>query len=215
MTEAVSPGELIAQRVRKYRDQQNWSQRQLAERMTDLGFPINRVTLAKIEGGGVRAKNVSVEELFALAAALSVPPLALVLSLEEGSPLAVTRDIEINPLYALNWITGRTPFGRPNDQGQMIKDANTRVWNESQRPLRLCEQLNDLTRKASRAAARIGDMRPEVDQEARRAVDIQLAQVGQLLTTMRDEGMDVEGVLPRKWHERIEELTADQAGGES
>ncbi len=76
----------------------------LADRCTELGLPIGRVALTKLENG-VREK-VSVAEIFVLAAALEVPPVLLIF------PLGRTDSVEIIPARTLSawdaakWLSG-------------------------------------------------------------------------------------------------------------
>jgi transcriptional regulator with XRE-family HTH domain len=51
---------------------------QLAQRTVDLGYPITRVAVTKIEGGA-RAGKLDVAEVLVLAAALNIPPMLLLL----------------------------------------------------------------------------------------------------------------------------------------
>src|ERR1700756_3655468 len=49
---------------------------QLAQRTKELGYPVSRVAISKIEGN-FRAGKLDVAELFVLAAALEIPPALL------------------------------------------------------------------------------------------------------------------------------------------
>lgn len=139
MSESIAPGPLIAERVKHFRERQGWSQRQLAERLEVLGYPINRVTLAKIEGGGTRARNVSVEEMLALAAALSVPPLMLLVPLD-GRRLLATPSTPMGSVLALNWIEGREPFAIDRGEGA-IANADLATWKATGAPLQNAARL--------------------------------------------------------------------------
>lgn len=58
--------EVLADRVRYFRDIRGWTQDQLAEQVSRLGFNWTRVTVAEVEGKG-RKRRVTIEELVALA----------------------------------------------------------------------------------------------------------------------------------------------------
>jgi transcriptional regulator with XRE-family HTH domain len=73
--------DVLASRVRAHRERLNWTQDDLAERMTVLGFNWNRVTVAEAEGKG-RGRRVTVEELLALAMVFGIGVVHL-LALEE------------------------------------------------------------------------------------------------------------------------------------
>ena len=61
----------VGRNVRRYREEQGLNIGQLAERVSELGFPLERTQVSKIENGRT---NVDVEKLVALAAALEVLP---------------------------------------------------------------------------------------------------------------------------------------------
>jgi transcriptional regulator with XRE-family HTH domain len=61
----------VGRNVRRYREEQGLTIGQLAERVSELGFPLERTQLSKIENGRT---NVDVEKLLALATALDVLP---------------------------------------------------------------------------------------------------------------------------------------------
>lgn len=79
---------------------------QLAERTAELGYPITRVAISKIEGNA-RAGKLGVAELLVLAAALDIPP---VLLLAPGFP--TNGQVETRPGYdvdsrqAVKWFSG-------------------------------------------------------------------------------------------------------------
>lgn len=58
--------EVLANSIRYHRERIGWTQDELAEQMTLLGFSWNRVTVAEVEGRG-RGRKVAVEEVLALA----------------------------------------------------------------------------------------------------------------------------------------------------
>jgi transcriptional regulator with XRE-family HTH domain len=80
--------ERIGRAVAKYRHDRGMTAQQLAERCKDLGAPIHRTTITKIENGRTR---FDVGELLILAAALDVPPLVLLY------PDLPAGDVEILP----------------------------------------------------------------------------------------------------------------------
>jgi len=65
-SQAKPLGDVLADRVRYFRDIRRWTQDELAEQMSLLGFNWNRVTVAEVEGKG-RGRRVTIEELVALA----------------------------------------------------------------------------------------------------------------------------------------------------
>jgi len=75
-SDAQTPSQRVARRIRELRDARGWSARTLAEELGKIGYPqLNRSTVASIESG--RRSYITVDELFALARVLDVSPLAL------------------------------------------------------------------------------------------------------------------------------------------
>jgi transcriptional regulator with XRE-family HTH domain len=118
---------------------------QLAERSKELGYPVTRVAISKIESNS-RAGKVDVAELMALAAALDVPPVALLFpDLPEG-------DVEILPgesgpsVAALFWFTGEyddPDEPAPGGLGRLLKLTRERYSKmfEIKRARALLEKL--------------------------------------------------------------------------
>lgn len=63
--------------VRKARESAGLTAAQLSERTRDIGYPVHRIAISKIENGA-RAGKLDVAELVALARALGVPPIELI-----------------------------------------------------------------------------------------------------------------------------------------
>lgn len=85
MTERLDPNSLsaaVAARARAVRNMRGLSARELADRMTEAGCPMSRVTLASLETG--RRAHVSVDELYAMAHVLTVTPEYLVTGVGSG-----------------------------------------------------------------------------------------------------------------------------------
>jgi transcriptional regulator with XRE-family HTH domain len=78
----VAAEALLAERLRALREAADLTQGQLAERMTQLGFPMHQTAIAKIERG---QRPVRLNEVAAFAAALRVPVTDL-LADAEGTP---------------------------------------------------------------------------------------------------------------------------------
>lgn len=108
-TEHPTPGQVFARRVQAARKRLGWTQQQLAERVTELGVPMHRLTVAKIEKGGQRAENVALREMFGLALALSVAPVHLLVPLEDEASVDIapaTFGPQPAPLVR-SWIRGQ------------------------------------------------------------------------------------------------------------
>jgi transcriptional regulator with XRE-family HTH domain len=95
---------------------------QLAQRTADLGYPITRVAVSKIEGG-TRAGKFDIAELVILAKALEMPPVLLLYpgfpeghrATVDSAAVTLPRDVELFPgtpqssRDALLWFCGRLP----------------------------------------------------------------------------------------------------------
>ena len=78
--------------VRRFRKRNGWSVTDLAERCIEIGEGAERLTAPIIENiehgrrrGGERTRNITVDELMALAYALAVPPAALMPNLGDSA----------------------------------------------------------------------------------------------------------------------------------
>ncbi len=128
----MTPGEVFAEELYAHRSRRGWTQQELADRMADLGEPINRSGIARLENG---ERKVSLDEAVAFAIALGVPPYALVV------PRQVDREVRVTSKWAmagpsmLAWWRGVQPyFSNPTPKGsraqaELISDA--RFYDDS------------------------------------------------------------------------------------
>jgi len=80
---------------------------EVARRTSELGYPISRGAIAKIESNS-RSGKVDVAELFALAAALDIPPVLLLFQgFPAGEPVEVRPGVEVSVEDAVEWVGGR------------------------------------------------------------------------------------------------------------
>ncbi len=75
--------ETFAARVREVRNRRGWSQRELAERVTAAGRPMNASAVTKIEGG---TQGVSLNDALVLAAVLGVAPIHMIVPMDGDLP---------------------------------------------------------------------------------------------------------------------------------
>lgn len=80
---------------------------QLAERMTELGYPYTRATVANLENG--RKNSVDVAELLALASCLDVPPAALLFQTHETLNSEALPGWLVYTPDAVRWLVGYPP----------------------------------------------------------------------------------------------------------
>jgi transcriptional regulator with XRE-family HTH domain len=101
--EVKAPSEAAAEELRRVRMRKGWNQQQLADRLHELGAPIDRATISKIETGD---RRVTLDETFWFAYALGVSPAALVLPRPARSMVAVTPTTSVTALETLYWLRG-------------------------------------------------------------------------------------------------------------
>ncbi len=96
----------IGRAVQEQRKRVGMSVPQLADRTRELGYPIHRVAIGKIESGN-RVGKLDVSELLILAKALGVEPLSLLYGYDDGNGVeAVPGDVMPNGEAALEFCVG-------------------------------------------------------------------------------------------------------------
>jgi transcriptional regulator with XRE-family HTH domain len=94
----------LATRIRSLRDARGWRQKDLADRMTKLGFDWGRTTVQKFETGG-RA-SLSVAELLGLALVFDLPPALLLADPRSEGDVNVADGVSLGPWELLMWLLG-------------------------------------------------------------------------------------------------------------
>jgi transcriptional regulator with XRE-family HTH domain len=140
--EKVTPGQVLAYRLKEVRERRRWSQQQLSDRLAAIGHPLHRVTIAKIEQGGPRAAKASLTDVLALAAALNCPPLHLFIPLRDDQRVFVTGKCVPTAAQAREWIRGGAPLGAANED-------DARFYFQEQ-PLSELRAIADARRRFSR-----------------------------------------------------------------
>lgn len=121
VNEIDATGQTVAANVKRLRTDLGLTTAQLAERLEALGRPILANAITKIEQ---RQRRVSVDDLMALATALSATPNALLLPADVGErsqPTGVRTTVSSNVLWA--WACGDRPLPlsadpQPGDWGE-------------------------------------------------------------------------------------------------
>ncbi len=160
--EVVTAGQTIARRIEEVRKRvRGWSQQDLADAVADIGGArgsLTRTALAKIEAGGTRAANLSVEHLLVIAAALGVAPVDLFIPIDEDLPdrpsprLKITPGNDARPAvtvtadHARAWVTG---VGGPPAGGDLL-------FLLSQRPKPVQKQMTEQSAAAGAALVESG-----------------------------------------------------------
>ena len=102
--------DVYKRRLAGIRTRRNLTQQQLSQAMDEIGFPISRSTIAKIEKG---RRPMEVSELVAFAAALDVPPSALFLPLDEAT-VALADYKTVDFADAAAWAADKRPLDPAN-----------------------------------------------------------------------------------------------------
>ncbi|MEO3842755.1 helix-turn-helix transcriptional regulator [Streptomyces sp. B22F1] len=117
-------GRQTATNIERIRTLLGLSQRQLAERLTNLGRPIPSTALSKIERGDRRC---DVDDLVALAAALGVSPATLLLPpVADDTTTTVTGAGEVTTGHAWDWADGIQPLLPRENDGVLDHAVRTR-----------------------------------------------------------------------------------------
>lgn len=96
----------VAEAVRRFRDERGMSAQDVADATVKLGYPIQRSVIANLENG--RRSGVDLAELYILAKALDVPPVALLVPAGEAGEMEILPGQTYSTDDALQWITGET-----------------------------------------------------------------------------------------------------------
>ncbi len=147
----------------------------LADRCKDLGLPIGRPAIAKLESG-IR-QSVSAAEVQVLARALDVPPLLLLAPLGQQDTTEVLPGQFLDPLAAMAWFAGEARFGDPAPYAVLREESRPGPDNDDAEEFRTHRFLVDtLARSLQRGA-------PNDDFEYRGQLDTQ----ARVIRHVRDE----------------------------
>jgi transcriptional regulator with XRE-family HTH domain len=105
----------IGERVKHYRGRADLTASMLSERCGQLGLPIDRNVIAKLENG--HRNSVTVDEVCVLAAALGVPPVLLLFDVAGGGLAEVLPGRHVPAFRAAEWFAGSGPLPEPDDAG--------------------------------------------------------------------------------------------------
>lgn len=96
----------FGQAVAAYRKQQGLTAAELAERTRNLGYPIHRVAITKIETNS-RGGKLNLSEVVILALALGIPPVQLIYPDLPDGTTEVWPGAEVTSLAAVRWFSGQ------------------------------------------------------------------------------------------------------------
>ncbi|MGI5179559.1 helix-turn-helix domain-containing protein [Dactylosporangium sp. CA-152071] len=206
--------DVIARRIVRIRKSRSITREQLAERCAQLGYPaLTGPAVANIETGrrgpkGERRRDITVDELTVLAAALDVPPIMLAFPIGTDAESPVVPRRRIDTWDAARWFMGDLHVrddGRPAAQElessarPLITDGN--AWNSAATPIELYRSHDALMSEYHDVL--IGRLYPPDEDERKR--EKELARATAVLFRLREKRAEMRrhGLTPP-------ELAADE-----
>ncbi len=186
----------VGQRVARCRIKAEMTVQALADRCKDLGLPLDRTVITKLEKG--RRQSVTVPELLVLARALRVSPLALIFPVGQADTIEVLPSTPMAPFQAAQWFSGERPW--PGTDGTEDPEADWWAGSFALIAYREHAKLVDDHRVALRAAGnyrQTATVMPEGERQPylqhaetleREAADIE-RKLGGVRKAMRDRGV--------------------------
>jgi transcriptional regulator with XRE-family HTH domain len=102
----MPPEEIVAHRIRQLREEQGWSQEDLANRLNNLGAKLDRSQIARVEKGPKTGRGVPIDELVQFALALNTSLIALMFPIDDDAPVEFTPDYSVRAVEARRWARG-------------------------------------------------------------------------------------------------------------
>jgi transcriptional regulator with XRE-family HTH domain len=106
MTDSHTPAQCFARQLATVRRRKGWSQQQLADATAELGHPVTQSAVAKIERG---TRGVGIDDVFHFAAALGVPPIALLVPSSDSDLVEISPGRAVPGWEASLWVRGIVP----------------------------------------------------------------------------------------------------------
>lgn len=129
---------MIGYQVKSLREQSGFSAAEVANIATNIGYHLQRTSLANLEAG--RRKSISVAELSVLATILGTSPLALMFPLapeERASRYEFVPGQHGRSLEAWKWFTGEAPVQVFSGIDNSKAETNWRIFDRTRRLERL------------------------------------------------------------------------------
>jgi len=144
----------IGARVAYHRKRAAMTASALSARCAELGLPLDRNVIAKLENG--HRQSVTVDETLVLAAALDVPPALLLFAVGTEETAEILPGHHVPAFRAAQWASGEGPFPSPDaaDLLTLITPPNS----GGARPLALYRAHDRAAEEELRAMARATDM---------------------------------------------------------
>lgn len=97
----------------------------LADRTAELGYPMDRSVIAKLEKG--LRQTITVPDVLVLAQALEVSPLLLLLPLGEADSVEIRPGVEVATVDTLRWFLGERPLPGTRWEGLDTEDGSPTI----------------------------------------------------------------------------------------
>lgn len=178
----------------------------LIGRCAELGMPLDRSVIAKLERG--TRQSLTVAELLVLARALNVPPLLLALPIGTEAQTEVLPGVSVDTWQAAQWFTGHDAF--PADVAAIDGDdwsdgSDVEQWRQGAVPVILWRQHAELVERWRQAVQDAAAIRRAAAADRRNVEDLQqqLNKLSNRDVAGRDEGeVDEEVALYRTMGEQ-------------
>lgn len=174
------PAELsaaIAAEVRRHRLAKGMSAQQLSDACAALGMAIPRSVLSNLENG--RRESVSVAEVLVLAAALGVPPAALIFPVGYATKAHPLPGIAAHPMDAVFWFAGEASLwaasGAPDADPSLDRPDYRVVHRPDGTPMKLEAEPMVWLRQIVETEAAIEEKRAKASRIRQFALDLNLA----------------------------------------
>lgn len=197
-----------ARLIQRHRRRKGWTQKQLAERLTELGVPLHQTAVNKIEKNN---RDLTFSEAIAFAVALDVPVASLALPVLDEGPdftpmVALTPTTVVDVWEAWDWWSATEPLGDQQNWDALSPykhfaavDAALREGHIAQRAL-LMEQF---------------ERGGTEDVAYRRRYAEALVDLAHHVTEMSRHGATTAGLVPPEWMADMVQLNLDFPGREA
>ena len=108
-----SPSQVFRQRLRQVRQARNWTQPELAAKLSDQGAEITAFTINRLENSN---RGVSLDEAVAIAAVLGPSLLHIIVPLDDRERIDLTPQMPVRPVDARAWLRGQRPLQQADEQ---------------------------------------------------------------------------------------------------